>query len=197
MSYMPYIFLHSIFWPTKSDNFCLKYRISYTICSPAPRRRFAARKSPDHLSTISTGTWCILQYVRGRHFGNMTILVLYSGLLASQRQVAMISEMIHSASLIHDDVVDQADCRRGKPSVNVLWNHKKVSATFPGQCSREFCLLRYTAFVRLCCTALCTQCCLFRLLIVILPCSASQLLLYVGAEISDLSRTKSERITFS
>jgi len=54
------------------------------------------------------------------------ILVLHSGLLASQRQVAMISEMIHSASLIHDDVVDQADFRRGKPSVNVLWNHKKV-----------------------------------------------------------------------
>ncbi|KDR14770.1 Decaprenyl-diphosphate synthase subunit 1 [Zootermopsis nevadensis] len=50
-----------------------------------------------------------------------------SGLLASQRQVAMIAEMIHSASLIHDDVVDQADFRRGKPSVNVLWNHKKVA----------------------------------------------------------------------
>lgn len=45
----------------------------------------------------------------------------------SQRQVAMIAEMIHSASLIHDDVIDQSDFRRGKPSVNVLWNHKKVS----------------------------------------------------------------------
>ncbi|KPI91293.1 Decaprenyl-diphosphate synthase subunit 1 [Papilio xuthus] len=50
-----------------------------------------------------------------------------SALLPSQRQVAMISEMIHSASLIHDDVIDQSDFRRGKPSVNVLWNHKKVS----------------------------------------------------------------------
>ncbi|XP_069681823.1 all trans-polyprenyl-diphosphate synthase PDSS1 [Periplaneta americana] len=49
------------------------------------------------------------------------------GLLAAQRQVAMVSEMIHSASLIHDDVVDQADFRRGKPSVNALWNHKKVA----------------------------------------------------------------------
>ncbi|KAG8313688.1 Decaprenyl-diphosphate synthase subunit 1 [Homalodisca vitripennis] len=38
----------------------------------------------------------------------------------------MIAEMIHSASLIHDDVIDQSDFRRGKPSVNVLWNHKKV-----------------------------------------------------------------------
>ncbi|CAH0702923.1 unnamed protein product [Spodoptera exigua] len=50
-----------------------------------------------------------------------------SALLPSQRQVAMISEMIHSASLIHDDVIDQSDFRRGKPSVNVLWNHKKVA----------------------------------------------------------------------
>nr|CAD7268630.1 unnamed protein product [Timema shepardi] len=48
-----------------------------------------------------------------------------SSLLRPQRQVAMISEMIHSASLIHDDVIDQSDFRRGKPSVNVLWNHKK------------------------------------------------------------------------
>lgn len=49
-----------------------------------------------------------------------------SGLLTSQREVAMISEMIHTASLVHDDVIDQSDFRRGKPSVNVMWNHKKV-----------------------------------------------------------------------
>jgi decaprenyl-diphosphate synthase subunit 1 len=48
-------------------------------------------------------------------------------ILHSQRQVALISEMIHSASLIHDDVIDQSNFRRGKPSVNVLWNHKKVT----------------------------------------------------------------------
>ncbi|XP_011312130.1 decaprenyl-diphosphate synthase subunit 1 [Fopius arisanus] len=52
-----------------------------------------------------------------------------NGLLAKQRQVAMIAEMIHSASLIHDDVIDQSDFRRGKPSVNVLWSQKKVAMT--------------------------------------------------------------------
>lgn len=40
--------------------------------------------------------------------------------------MAMIAEMIHSASLVHDDVIDQSDFRRGKPSVNALWNQKKV-----------------------------------------------------------------------
>jgi hypothetical protein len=48
----------------------------------------------------------------------------------AQRKIAMIAEMIHSASLIHDDVIDQSFSRRGKPSVNVLWNHKKVSKYF-------------------------------------------------------------------
>lgn len=34
---------------------------------------------------------------------------------------AMLVEMIHTASLIHDDVLDSANERRGKPSVNAKW----------------------------------------------------------------------------
>ncbi|XP_044016458.1 all trans-polyprenyl-diphosphate synthase PDSS1-like [Aphidius gifuensis] len=48
-------------------------------------------------------------------------------LLSSQRQVAMIVEMIHCASLIHDDVIDQSDTRRGKASANIVWSQKKVT----------------------------------------------------------------------
>lgn len=36
---------------------------------------------------------------------------------------AMLVEMIHTASLIHDDVLDSADERRGKPSVNTKWQN--------------------------------------------------------------------------
>lgn len=50
-----------------------------------------------------------------------------SKLVLKQKQVALFSEMVHSASLVHDDVIDQSDFRRGKPSVNALWNHKKVT----------------------------------------------------------------------
>lgn len=40
---------------------------------------------------------------------------------------AMMVEMIHVTSLIHDDVIDEADTRRGKPSVNARWqSHKAV-----------------------------------------------------------------------
>ncbi len=40
---------------------------------------------------------------------------------------AMLVEMIHVASLIHDDVIDESDMRRGRPSVNARWqSHKAV-----------------------------------------------------------------------
>lgn len=49
-------------------------------------------------------------------------------LLPAQRSIAMISEMIHTASLVHDDVIDGADTRRGKTTINEVWGEKKVSA---------------------------------------------------------------------
>ncbi len=40
--------------------------------------------------------------------------------------VGSIIESIHTASLLHDDVVDTADIRRGKPSANALWGNQIV-----------------------------------------------------------------------
>lgn len=57
--------------------------------------------------------------------------MLFFRLLTQQKVVAMIAEMMHTASLYHDDVIDGADLRRGKPSANVLWNHKRVSTPPP------------------------------------------------------------------
>merc|ERR1719431_1240377 len=42
-----------------------------------------------------------------------------------QQMVAIISEMIHTASLVHDDILDHAETRRGKESVNVKWDVRK------------------------------------------------------------------------
>jgi octaprenyl-diphosphate synthase len=39
-------------------------------------------------------------------------------------QVATIVELLHTATLIHDDVVDSSDMRRGAPSVNSIWENK-------------------------------------------------------------------------
>lgn len=41
-------------------------------------------------------------------------------------EIAGIIELIHTASLLHDDVVDIADTRRGKPTANSLWGNQVV-----------------------------------------------------------------------
>lgn len=44
-------------------------------------------------------------------------------------RLAAVVELIHSATLIHDDVIDAADTRRGRPSANARWgNHRSVLA---------------------------------------------------------------------
>ncbi|KDE03229.1 hypothetical protein MVLG_06286 [Microbotryum lychnidis-dioicae p1A1 Lamole] len=45
-------------------------------------------------------------------------------LLPSQRRLAEITEMIHVASLLHDDVIDLATTRRGAPSAPSLFGNK-------------------------------------------------------------------------
>lgn len=39
------------------------------------------------------------------------------------RRTALFVELLHTATLIHDDVVDGSDTRRGQPSVNARWNN--------------------------------------------------------------------------
>jgi octaprenyl-diphosphate synthase len=41
-------------------------------------------------------------------------------------RVAAMIEMIHNATLLHDDVIDQGQRRRGKPTVNSLWGNESA-----------------------------------------------------------------------
>jgi octaprenyl-diphosphate synthase len=62
------------------------------------------------------------------------ILVLLCGKLFGPAspgliRMAAVVEMIHTATLVHDDVIDMAKTRRGRPSINVVWgNHTSVLA---------------------------------------------------------------------
>jgi len=56
------------------------------------------------------------------------LLVIYSGLIFGEItpkliQTAVASELIHMASLIHDDIVDNSDIRRNRPSINSIWGN--------------------------------------------------------------------------
>src|SRR5277367_3112143 len=44
-------------------------------------------------------------------------------------RLAAVVEILHAATLVHDDVIDMAQTRRGRPSANVQWgNHTCVLA---------------------------------------------------------------------
>lgn len=48
---------------------------------------------------------------------------------ASAIRLGAVMELIHTATLIHDDVIDKAETRRGRPSTNSRWgNHTSVLA---------------------------------------------------------------------
>lgn len=47
-----------------------------------------------------------------------------SDILPSQRRLAEITELIHTASLLHDDVIDNSIARRSSPSANVSFGNK-------------------------------------------------------------------------
>ncbi|MDP4162245.1 MAG: heptaprenyl diphosphate synthase component II [Bacillota bacterium] len=49
-------------------------------------------------------------------FGNYDINVI--------KNVAVALELIHMASLVHDDVIDDADLRRGKPTIKSKWDNR-------------------------------------------------------------------------
>ncbi|KAF2445599.1 decaprenyl-diphosphate synthase subunit 1 [Karstenula rhodostoma CBS 690.94] len=47
-----------------------------------------------------------------------------SDILPSQRRLAEITELIHTASLLHDDVIDHSTSRRSAPSANIEFGNK-------------------------------------------------------------------------
>ncbi len=72
----------------------------------------------------------VLSHIRqrgGKRMRPMLILLTAKnyGVVSSVTQNAALGlELLHTASLVHDDVVDESDQRRGQPSVNAEYNNK-------------------------------------------------------------------------
>jgi len=52
------------------------------------------------------------------------LVLKIAGVSEDSIKLCAIIEMIHVASLLHDDVIDEAHTRRGKPSINALFDNK-------------------------------------------------------------------------
>ena len=71
------------------------------------------KKSLDLLDKLATG-----KMLRSK------LILKIAGVSDESIKLCAIVEMIHAASLLHDDVIDEANTRRGKPSVNALYDNK-------------------------------------------------------------------------
>jgi octaprenyl-diphosphate synthase len=64
---------------------------------------------------------------KGKQIRPMLVMLsanIVGGINDSTYRAAALVELLHTATLIHDDVVDTADMRRGIPAINALWKNK-------------------------------------------------------------------------
>jgi octaprenyl-diphosphate synthase len=72
----------------------------------------------------------VMQYIlrsKGKQIRPLIVLYsakLFDGINDSTYRAATLVELLHTATLVHDDVVDESDRRRGRFSINALWNNK-------------------------------------------------------------------------
>jgi octaprenyl-diphosphate synthase len=84
----------------------------------------------DSASGVSTITE-IAEYLReggGKRIRPSLLLLAahmlgYSG--PGAIRLGTVVEMVHTATLVHDDIIDGADLRRGRPSANTTWGNEK------------------------------------------------------------------------
>ena len=72
----------------------------------------------------------IMNYIlksKGKQIRPLIVLysaALFDGINESTYRAATLIELLHTATLVHDDVVDESDRRRGRFSINTLWKNK-------------------------------------------------------------------------
>ncbi len=92
----------------------------------AIEREFA-RQSTSEVSVITE----IAEYLiagGGKRIRPLLLLLSAKSLgcdSSSRIKLGAVVEMLHTATLVHDDIIDEADTRRGRPSSNTTWGNSK------------------------------------------------------------------------
>ncbi|MBI2817643.1 MAG: polyprenyl synthetase family protein [Acidobacteria bacterium] len=83
-------------------------------------------------ASVVTAIGQYLQVSGGKRVRPALVLLsakLFGAASRSAINLGTVTEIIHTATLVHDDVIDEADRRRGRPSTNSRWgNHTSVLA---------------------------------------------------------------------
>lgn len=109
----------------KDDVFIFEFRYKYN-------RKKVRRDHSGGFSSFETRTSLHTLQAGGKRI--RPVFVLLAGKFGQydinvMKNVAVALELIHMASLVHDDVIDDADLRRGQPTVKAKWDNKTAMYT--------------------------------------------------------------------
>lgn len=92
----------------------------------AIEREFSGQSTSD--VDVITDIASYLMAGGGKRIRPMLLLLsakALGGNQASRVRLGAVVEMLHTATLVHDDIIDEADTRRGRPSANTTWGNSK------------------------------------------------------------------------
>jgi hexaprenyl-diphosphate synthase len=89
----------------------------------------SSNNSGNHNSNSSSSSSSSCSSSSNLNSSSNSSLSSTSSLSAAQRRLGEVTEMVHVASLLHDDVLDMADTRRGAQSINERFGNKMAVLT--------------------------------------------------------------------
>lgn len=127
----------------------------HTILQPIETELALFRKMQDDLAVnpnpLLSEIICHVNRQRGKQMRPMLVLLvakMFGEITESAYNAALALELLHTASLVHDDVVDDSMQRRGQPSVNAIYNNKLAVLAGDYLLSTSLMLIGRTADVR-------------------------------------------------
>ncbi|KAK0649356.1 isoprenoid synthase domain-containing protein [Cercophora newfieldiana] len=95
-----------------------------SLCPKTPQRQQATLQASAAIDSSLSPLSVLSDFNPSATPESESVLSTDPDILPSQRRLAEITELIHTASLLHDDVIDHSESRRGSPSANLEFGNK-------------------------------------------------------------------------